>query len=95
MIPSSIALSKSDDFSRGWRSLAYRRWLPFTLLAVGTASNAVYAHTPLVAFAAMSGVMLNRRRAIAIALLVWLVNQIIGLVCGAIPSAPLPSPGVP
>ncbi|MEB3213336.1 MAG: hypothetical protein VKL39_18445 [Leptolyngbyaceae bacterium] len=78
MIPSSTAVSKSVDFSRGWRSLAHSPWLPFALLALGTASNAVYAHTPLVAFAAMSGVVLNRRRAIAIALLIWFVNQIIG-----------------
>lgn len=78
MIPSLTALSKSVDFSTGWKSLAYSRWLPFTLLALGSASNAIYAHTPLVAFAAMSGMVLNRRQAIAIALLIGLVNQIIG-----------------
>lgn len=78
MILSATALSQSIDFSRGWRSLAYSGWLPFTLLFLGTISNVVYAHLPLVAFAAMSGVMLNRRRAIAVALLIWLVNQSIG-----------------
>lgn len=78
MILSSTALSKLVDFSCGWRSLAHSRWLPFALLALGTASNGIYAHTPLVAFAVMSGVMLNRRRAIAIALLIWVVNQAIG-----------------
>lgn len=49
-----------------------------TLLATGTASNLVYAHTPLVAFAAISGAMLTRRRAIATALLIWLINQSVG-----------------
>jgi hypothetical protein len=78
MIPASTASSEPVDFSNGWRSLAHSRWLPFSLLALGTASNAIYAHTPLVAFAAMSGVVLNRRRAIAVALLVWLVNQVMG-----------------
>ncbi len=78
MIPSSTALSKPGDFSRGWRSLAYSHWVPFALLTLGTASNVIYAHTPLVAFAAMSGVILNRRRAIAVTLLIWLVNQAIG-----------------
>ncbi len=78
MIPSTASSSRVD-FSYRWRSLAHSRWLPFTLLTLGTASNAIYAHTPLVAFAAMSGVMLSRRRAIAIALLIWLVNQAFGL----------------
>ncbi|MEO1622348.1 MAG: hypothetical protein AAFU53_15120 [Cyanobacteria bacterium J06632_3] len=78
MIPTSTASSEQLDFSYGWRSLANSRWLPFALLTLGTASNAIYAHTPLVAFAAMSGVVLNRRREIATALLIWLVNQAIG-----------------
>jgi hypothetical protein len=78
MITASTASPEPIDFSYGWRSLAHSRWLPFALLALGSASNVIYAHTPLVAFAAMSGVVLSRRRAIAIALLIWLVNQIIG-----------------
>jgi len=65
-------------FALGWWSLAHSRWLPLALLALGTASNAIYAHTPLVAFAVMGGVMLNRRRAIAVAVTLWLVNQVIG-----------------
>ena len=65
-------------FAAAWRSLATSLWWPFALLAVGTASNAIYAHTPLVAFAAMSGVTLLQRRAIVIALLIWLVNQSVG-----------------
>ena len=48
------------------------------LLAVGTASNLRYAHTPLVAFAVTSGVILKRRQTITVALLLWLVNQTIG-----------------
>lgn len=78
MIPTSTESFEPVDFSYGWRSLAHTRWLPFALLALGTASNVIYAHTPLVAFAAMSGVALNRRRAIVIALSIWLVNQAIG-----------------
>ncbi|MEO1146466.1 MAG: hypothetical protein AAFY26_12850 [Cyanobacteria bacterium J06638_22] len=70
--------SETPGFEIAWRSLAHSRFLPFTLLALGTVSNAVYAHSPLVAFAALSGVTLSRRRAIAIPLLIWLVNQSIG-----------------
>lgn len=78
MIPTSTTPSEHIDFSYGWRSLAHGRWVPFSLLALGTASNVIYAHTPLVAFAVMSGVTLNRRREIATALIIWLVNQAIG-----------------
>lgn len=78
MIPTSTSSFDHVDFSYGWRSLAHTRWLPFALLTLGTASNVIYAHTPLVAFAAMSGVALKRRRAIAVALSIWLVNQAIG-----------------
>lgn len=74
----SFTLSEQVNFAYGWQSLAHTRWLPFALLTLGAASNVLYAHTPLVAFAAMSGVMLNRRRAIATALLIWLVNQAVG-----------------
>lgn len=77
-VPLPTPSPESTAFALGWRSLAHSRWLPFALLALGTASNAIYAHTPLVAFAAMGGVMLNRRRAIAVALTLWLVNQITG-----------------
>jgi len=65
-------------FESAWQSLASNRWIPLVILAVGTASNLRYAHTPLVAFAVTSGVMLKRRQAITISLLLWLVNQTIG-----------------
>ncbi|MEO1069063.1 MAG: hypothetical protein AAFW95_08065 [Cyanobacteria bacterium J06638_6] len=68
----------TTSFSQAWCSIAQGRFLPFLLLALGTASNVLYAHTPLVAFAAMSGVSLCRRRAIAVALGIWLVNQVVG-----------------
>jgi hypothetical protein len=71
-------LPATSGFAQAQRSLAHSRILPFALLALGTASNIIYAHTPLVAFAAMSGVTVTRRRAIAVALLVWFVNQLIG-----------------
>ena len=65
-------------FASAWRSLSTSRLMLFVLLFLGTTANVVYAHTPLVAFAAMSGGMLRRRRAIAVALLIWLINQSIG-----------------
>ncbi|MEM6836601.1 MAG: hypothetical protein AAF609_07070 [Cyanobacteria bacterium P01_C01_bin.120] len=65
-------------FGRAWQSLATSRWWSLALLTVGTASNVMYAHTPLVAFAVVSGITLQRRRASAIAVLIWLVNQSVG-----------------
>lgn len=74
----SFEAAKTASFSQAWRSLAHSRLLPFLLLAIGTASNGIYAHAPLVSFAAISGIALPRHRAITIALSIWLVNQIIG-----------------
>ncbi|QEY31441.1 hypothetical protein EVJ50_03415 [Synechococcus sp. RSCCF101] len=67
-----------SDVPEAWQALAASRWLPLLLLGLGTCSSAVHAHAPLVAFAAMSGVMLKPRRAVVVALLIWLVNQAIG-----------------
>ena len=76
--PYPVVSFRAANFSQAWRSLAHSRLLPFLLLALGTATNSVYAHAPLVSFAAMSGAMLSRRRAITVALTIWLVNQVIG-----------------
>lgn len=75
---STDSFAIATRFEQAWRSLATNRWLPLTLLTLGTASNVMYAHTPLVAFAVMSGLALTRRRAIAVALLFWVINQAIG-----------------
>ena len=68
----------STRFAQAWRSLATNRWLPLTLLALGTASNVMYAHTPLVAFAVISGLAFTRQRAIALAMFIWAINQAVG-----------------
>lgn len=69
---------QSQAFARAWGAIAHSRAYPFLLLGLGTASNVIYAHLPLVAFAALGGATLPRRRAVAVALLLWLVNQSIG-----------------
>ncbi len=69
---------QTPSFERTWRSLANSRLWPFALLTIGTASNSLFAHVPLVAFAVVSGATLTRRRAIAVALLIWFINQMIG-----------------
>lgn len=78
MFDSAKISTLAQSFESAWRSLAHSRLLTVTILALGTASNVLYAHTPLVAFAVISGIALTRRRAFSVALLIWLVNQSVG-----------------
>ena len=78
MLDSANISTLAQSFESAWRSLALSRLLTVTILALGTASNVLYAHTPLVAFAVISGIALTRRRAFSVALLIWLVNQSVG-----------------
>lgn len=48
------------------------------LLAVGSASSLIYPHAPLVSFATLAGITLNRKQAVISALLIWFVNQFYG-----------------
>ena len=70
--------TRISEFDQVWRSLAGNRIWPLALLAIGTASNLIFAHVPLVAVAVASGVTLKRKWALATALIIWLVNQVIG-----------------
>ena len=45
---------------------------------MGSASSLIYPHAPLVSFATLAGITLNRRQAIASVLLIWFVNQFYG-----------------
>ncbi|MEL7038960.1 MAG: hypothetical protein AAFO04_25630 [Cyanobacteria bacterium J06592_8] len=81
--------SNSDHFSQAWRSLAKSQFWSGTLLAVGVATNAIYAHAPLAAFATLSGATLSRRRAVGVALSIWFVNQAIGFGVRGYPLTPV------
>lgn len=48
------------------------------MLAIGSASSLIYPHAPLVSFATLAGITLNRRQAVVSALLIWFVNQVYG-----------------
>lgn len=52
----------------------------YSLIAIGSASSLIYPHVPLVSFAAVAGVTLRRRQAVASALLIWLFNQFYGFI---------------
>ncbi len=81
--------SNSDNFSMALRSLAKNQFWSGTLLAVGVATNAIYAHAPLAAFASLSGATLSRRRAVGVALSIWFVNQAIGFGLRGYPLTPV------
>jgi hypothetical protein len=50
----------------------------YSLIAIGSASSVIYPHAPLVSFASVAGVTLNRRQAVVSALLIWVFNQFYG-----------------
>lgn len=70
--------SKTAKFETAWQSIANSRMWLLTLLVLSTASNGIYAHTPLVAWAAIAGTTLPRRKAIPFIAIIWLINQGIG-----------------
>ncbi|MCU0535649.1 MAG: hypothetical protein MUD14_17295 [Hydrococcus sp. Prado102] len=75
------AIASSQKINR-WeiahRSVAQSKLWSFLLIAIGSASSLISPHSPLVGFATVAGISLTRQKAIAIPLLVWLVNQIYG-----------------
>ena len=66
---------KAANFEAAFHQLESNRWLPLGLIAAGTLSSVVTPHAPLAAFAAMGGVMLRSRRAMAVVSLIWLIDQ--------------------
>ncbi|MBW4553571.1 MAG: hypothetical protein KME35_21025 [Aphanocapsa sp. GSE-SYN-MK-11-07L] len=80
-IESNIADQPSTvlNWHQGWETIATSRLWFFLLVGLGTMSNVVYTCTvPLVGFGAIAGSTLIRRRAIATAMTMWLVNQMLG-----------------
>ena len=70
---------KAAGFEAAFHQLESNRWLPLGLIAAGTLSSVVTPHAPLAAFAAMGGVMLRPRRAMAVVSLIWLIDQATGV----------------
>ncbi|MEM9538023.1 MAG: hypothetical protein AAGA60_00765 [Cyanobacteria bacterium P01_E01_bin.42] len=53
------------------------RW-QLSLIAIGSASSIIYAHVPLVGFAAVAGNTLTRNKALISAMSIWFANQLYG-----------------
>lgn len=60
------------------KAMSRSRLWQFLLIAIGSTSSIIYPHVPLVGFAAISGVTLNRKQAIISSTIIWLVNQFSG-----------------
>jgi hypothetical protein len=71
-------LSPSNLWQMAWKLIGNSNWWQFCLIAVGSASSIVYPHVPLVAFAAVTGNTLTRRKALITAMSIWLANQLYG-----------------
>ncbi|NEP89505.1 MAG: hypothetical protein F6K18_23205 [Okeania sp. SIO2C2] len=65
-------------WSNAERAISHSRLWQFLLITIGSASSIIYPHVPLVGFAAISGVTLNRKQAIISSIIIWLVNQFYG-----------------
>lgn len=61
-----------------WNTVAYHRLWTFFLVAIGAFSSVIYPHPPFVAFGAIAGTTLKPKRAVLVAMSIWLVNQVYG-----------------
>jgi hypothetical protein len=69
---------RTTDWSVVWNRAACDRLWTFFLVAIGAFSSVIYPHPPFVAFGAIAGTTLKPKRAILVALSIWLVNQVYG-----------------
>jgi hypothetical protein len=75
-----LCLKKKLGFKgqTAYAALARTSGWQYGLIAMGSVSNFLYPHVPLVSFATLAGITLNRRQAVVSAGLIWLVNQLYG-----------------
>ncbi|NJO79288.1 MAG: hypothetical protein HC827_12705 [Cyanobacteria bacterium RM1_2_2] len=71
-------IPQSSQWSITWNRVASDRRWTFLLIAMGVFSSIIYPHPPFVAFGAIAGTTFKPRRAILVALLIWLMNQVYG-----------------
>lgn len=88
MHSANLMSTNSKLWSESWQAIARGRLWFFLLMLIGSSSSIVYAHAPSVAFATTAGVTLTRRRAVASAMAIWLVNQVYGYTLRHYPRTP-------
>lgn len=74
----TTAIPQLSQWSSMWNRAASNRLWTFLLIANGAFSSVIYPHPPFVAFGAIAGTTLKPKRAILVALSIWLVNQVYG-----------------
>ena len=82
LIPSKSALKPKLSRIGLWQitaeAIAKSNWWQMFLITVGSASSVIYAHVPLVGFAAVAGNTLTRNKALISAMSIWFANQLYG-----------------
>ncbi len=74
----TAAIPQPSQWTLTWSRVASdRRWI-FLLMGMRVFSSIIYPHPPFVAFGAIAGTTLKPRRAILVAMSIWLMNQIYG-----------------
>lgn len=76
--PVTTTIAQSSQWSSTWNRVASDRRWSFLLIAMGVFSSIIYPHPPFVAFGAIAGTTLKLKRAILVAMSIWLMNQIYG-----------------
>ncbi len=71
-------ISRVPLWQSAWIVIAKSKWWQFCLITIGSLSNIIYPHVPLVGFAAVAGNTLTLKKALITTISIWLTNQIYG-----------------
>ncbi len=75
---SLTALSQLNLWQTAGEMVSNSNKWQLSLIAIGSASSIIYAHVPLVGFAAVAGNTLTRNKALISAMSIWFANQLYG-----------------
>ncbi|MGK7948231.1 MAG: hypothetical protein AB4368_05355 [Xenococcaceae cyanobacterium] len=76
--PSNFPISSLSSWQIAWKVTSDRNWWQLCLIAIGSASSIIYYHVPLVAFAAVTGNTLTRKKALITTMSIWFASQLYG-----------------
>ncbi|MDJ0596738.1 MAG: hypothetical protein QNJ72_43385 [Pleurocapsa sp. MO_226.B13] len=71
-------LSHLNSWQIAYKVISKSNWWQIFLITIGSASSIIYAHVPLVGFAAVAGNTLTRKKALISAMSIWFANQLYG-----------------
>ncbi|HHP7230575.1 MAG TPA: hypothetical protein ACFCUY_06920 [Xenococcaceae cyanobacterium] len=83
---SLAALSQLNLWQTAGEIVSNSNHWQLSLIAIGSASSIIYAHVPLVGFAALAGNTLTRKKALITVSSIWFANQLYGFTIRQYPS---------